>query len=172
MSNYIDFFLIDDSDSDDPTLSKERRWTIGDGSVSSVVDLVSTVATKCTASSAKVGTLRISGHGDERGGPIGRDWIDLTTLPQHVVNLMKLNRYFDIRRTEVIFDSCQTGTNIRLLSRLSVIWNGIKVSGFFDDQVPNLLAPRDEGVKFTCSLKMCEATHSGISAKSVIRLPR
>ncbi len=164
MAGYIDFFLIDGSDPADKVLALERLLSVGEGSVASVIDLVSVVSAKCQASHAKVGVLRLSGHGNETGGPIGKDWIDLTTLPRHATDLAKLNRYFEPARTQVVFDACQTGTNIRLLSKLSELWQGVPVSGFFDNQNPNFFSPADEGVKFTCILKSCLASHPDIPA--------
>ena len=169
-TQYVDFFLIDNSAPDDRVLSIERFITFGEGTVESVVDLVSVVSSKCKANNAKVGTLRLSGHGDEDGGPIGKDWITVATLPKYSVDLAKLNAYFDRSRTTVIFDSCLTGTNIRLLSKLSELWNGVPVSGFFENQVPNFIKPSDEGLKFTCTLKNCVGTHPDTTARSTIRL--
>ena len=167
---WVDFFLIDSTNPSDSTLMGERVITFGEGDVKSVRHLVEVVSTKCSVNNAKVRNLRLSGHGNEHGGPIGGDWISLATLPKHSVELAKLNLYFDPATTKVVFDSCQTGTNIRLLSKLSTLWKGVSVSGFFDNQVPNFFSPSDEGLKFTCTLKNCVGEHPETDVKSRIVL--
>jgi hypothetical protein len=167
--DWLDLFVIDNS-GNDKVMNLERFITFGEKDVKSVKGLVKLVKQLCDTKGKKVRRLRISGHGNSSGAYVGADWISLKTLPKHEPDLKKLKPYFVAPTSRVIFDACQTGADVRLLTRLSQLWGGIRVTGFFDNQQPNFISPDDEGTVVTCQVNACRFSTPGSDVGGTVRV--
>lgn len=170
VTRLVNFFLVDstrpwfkDDKSDgrpDPLRAQLLLNPIDTTGVVSLKDLVNKVASKCQ-NGTKVGVLRIGAHGGavrnadprHRGFTIGRDGIWTGSISKYYADLAKLNNYLVPGVSHVILDSCTVGEDIYFLSTLSMIWNGVAVTGFEEKQSPQhlpWLEPKGEGPSVTC----------------------
>lgn len=95
-------------------------------------------ARRAAAGGRKIRQLRIMGHGHRGMVRIGAELVQVEYLADPnsalVKELARLAEFLDVERSVVILDHCLAGNSKELLVRLSEIWGGVAVRGFFDYQ--------------------------------------
>ncbi|GEM_PF-3168133 len=140
--------ILSGSDDWDPVLAVAGVLTIGEIEVNGISDMVERLEGQ-VGPYGRIGALDITGHGNNQGMFIGRDFLSLRSLPQHRMTLSRLTTLFDRDPLALVtLGGCNVGKNGPLLLALSRLWDGVRVRAFTARQRP--VVPGHQGGEQVC----------------------
>ncbi|UCD75115.1 MAG: DUF4347 domain-containing protein [Phycisphaerales bacterium] len=147
----LDIVVVSDPGKFDGFYFLQSMMNIGEKHVTHTQTMVKQIL-DLTDSDNTVAALTIHGHGNQTGQYVGRDWLDIYTLPKYREELAKLTPHFE-EDAIVTLGGCNVGHAEALLQRLSELWGGIAVRAGTAQQ---MAFPGIEGGIRSCKVNVCK----------------